>query len=106
MITPLEDLPPSLAEILSPPTEEDRLFRSPLRYQLLLELTEVTRRHGGHTNAFSAYALTRGPLGTSHWISTVGPHHVVRWPGPTASPTPSPRQRASRRRTYAGSGRP
>jgi hypothetical protein len=80
MVTPLEDLPPSLAEILSTSTEDDRLFRSPLRaYHLLLELTEVTRRHGGHPNAFSAYALTPGPLGTSHWIGMISPHHVVRW---------------------------
>jgi hypothetical protein len=80
MVAPLEDLPPAIAEALTGPGEEDRLFRSPLRvYQLLLELTEVSRRHGGHAGAFSARAAGPGPSGESAWACGPGGHHVHRW---------------------------
>ncbi len=66
MVVPLEDLPSGLAEVLSVSAEEDRLLRSPLRvYQLLLELTEASRRLGGHTGAFTARAVHAGRLGDS-----------------------------------------
>lgn len=80
MVVPLEDLPSGLAGVLSVPAGEDRLLRSPLRvYQLLLELAEVSRRHGGHTCAFTARAAFPGPSGDSAWVSGVGAHHVLRW---------------------------
>lgn len=88
MVAPLEDLPPSLAGMLTVTGEEDKLFRSPLRlYQLLLELTEVSRRHGGHTGAFSARAGGPGPLGESAWVCGVGGHHVHRWARDRGFPT-------------------
>jgi hypothetical protein len=80
MIAPLEDLPEAVAGALTGPGEEDRLFRSPLRvYQLLVELTEVSRRHGGHAGAFSARVAGRGPSGESAWVCGAGGHHVYRW---------------------------
>lgn len=80
MVAPLEDLPEAVAGVLTVPGEEDQLFRSPLRvYQLLVELTEVSRRHGGHGGAFSARAAGRGPSGESAWVCGVGGHHVYRW---------------------------
>lgn len=80
MVAPLEDLPPAIAGVLTAPGEEDRLFRSPLRvYQLLVELTEVSRRHGGHTGAFTARAAFPGPSGESAWVCGVGAYHVHRW---------------------------
>jgi hypothetical protein len=70
MVAPLEDLPPGVAGPLTGAGEEDRLFRSPLRvYQLLVELTEVSRRHGGHAGVFSARASGPGPAaGTGRWM--------------------------------------
>jgi hypothetical protein len=80
MVAPLEDLPAGVAGSLTASGEEDRLFRSPLRvYQLLVELTEVSRRHGGHTGAFSARAAGPGPSGESAWVCGIGAHHVRRW---------------------------
>jgi hypothetical protein len=80
MVAPLEDLPATVAGALTGPGEEDRLFRSPLRvYQLLVELTEVSRRHGGHIGAFSARAAGPGPSGESAWVCSPGGHHVYRW---------------------------
>jgi len=80
MVAPLEDLPAGLAEVLAVPADEDRLLRSPLRvYHLLLELTEVSRRLGGHTGAFTARAACAGRYGDSAWVCGAGPHHVLRW---------------------------
>jgi hypothetical protein len=80
MVIALEDLPAGLSEVLSDSTGDDRLFRSPLRvYQLLVELTELSRRHGGHRNACGAYLMTPGPRDTKRWIDTVRPHHLHRW---------------------------
>lgn len=79
MVVPLEDLPSGLAEVLSA-SEEDRLLQSPLKvYQLLLELSEVSRRHGGHAGAFTARAGTPGRFGGNGWVCGVGHHHVARW---------------------------
>lgn len=76
----LDELPAGLREVLSVEEDERRLFRSPLRiYRLLLELTEVSRRLGGHASAFSAFTRHPGRLGTSHWVEGVGAHHVRRW---------------------------
>lgn len=52
MVTPIEGLPDSLAGLFVKGDESEVLFRSPLRvYLLLLELTELSRRHGGRNLA-------------------------------------------------------
>lgn len=83
MVVALEDLggiSASLREVLTVDGGEDRLFRSPLRvYGLLLELTEVSRRHGVHDCALSAFTSHPGRHGTSPWVQGVGAHHVSRW---------------------------
>jgi hypothetical protein len=87
MITPLEDLPAGLADLLSAPDTDEPLFRSPLKvYQLLLELAEVSRRHGGHDRAHSAYTSARRD-GGSPWIATPGFKHVRRWAEASGFPT-------------------
>ncbi|MFC9833711.1 hypothetical protein ACFVKB_07805 [Rhodococcus sp. NPDC127530] len=79
MVTALEDLPPSLAGILEGDDGDRRLFRSPLRvYELLLDLTELSRRHGGHQRAFSAYTVSPSKRG-EYWRSSPQPFHVVAW---------------------------
>lgn len=107
MVVPLEDLPSGLAEVLSMSAEEDRLLRSPLRvYQLLLELTEASRRLGGRTGAFTARAVHAGRLGDSAWVSGVGSHHVHRWARDRGFPNAEEAELAgSRRSTSGGSGR-
>jgi hypothetical protein len=80
MVVPLEDLPSSLAGVLSL-SGEDRLLRSPLKvYQLLLELSDLSRRHGGSSGAFSGRGLP-GRYGGGGWFSGVGAHNVYRWAG-------------------------
>ena len=80
MVAALEDLPAAIAEGLSGMGEEDRLFRSPLRvYQLLVELTEVSRRHSARAGAFTARAASGSPRGESAWVCGVAAHHVYRW---------------------------
>jgi hypothetical protein len=80
MITALEDAPASLAAVLaSTDPEERRLFRSPLRlYQLLLELTEVSRRHGKHGLALG-YVSTRTRQARNWWSEGLGEGAVHRW---------------------------
>ena len=79
MVTPVEDVPAGLAGLLAAPDEESRLLRSPLKvYQLLLELSEVSRRHGRHAGAFSGYTPRPGRFGP-RWTSGVEAHHVCRW---------------------------
>ncbi|MEV0401212.1 hypothetical protein [Actinoallomurus sp. NPDC050550] len=79
MITALEDIPSTLASVLAEGEDERRLFRSPLKvYLLLIELTELTRRHGGHTGAFSAY--TPAPGKKQHrWVSPARNFHLHKW---------------------------
>lgn len=61
-----DDVPPELAEILIDETSDWRLMRSPLRiYELLLELTELSRRHGRHQRAFGCLAVNQG--GPGRW---------------------------------------
>jgi len=87
MVVPLEDLPPGLREVLSGDAD-DRLFRSPLRlYLLLAELTEVSRRHGGHTSVFSAFTPYPGRHGGPPWVEGVGAHHLRRWASAHGFPT-------------------
>ena len=78
MVTALEDAAPGLAETLNA-DGDPRLFRSPLRvYRLLLELTEVARRVGGHTTAVSVFAPTPGRHGT-RFSDVMRGSHVVLW---------------------------
>jgi len=87
MVVALEDVPSSLREVLAA-DGQDRLFRSPLRvYQLLVELTEVSRRHGAHVSPFSAFTPYPGRHGTSTWVEGVGAHHVRRWASDRGFPT-------------------
>ncbi len=75
MVIALEDLPAGLEAA----DEETRLFRSPLRvYRLLVELTELSRRHGGHTSAFSAFVARPGRLG-SRWTEGVNATDLLWW---------------------------
>lgn len=79
MVTALEDLPSSLTAVLDADDGDRRLFRSPLRvYELLLELTELSRRHGRHPGAFSAYTAAPGRKG-EHWPSRPQSFHVGTW---------------------------
>jgi hypothetical protein len=79
MVTALEDLPAGLARVLSAEDGERRLFRSPLRlYELLLDLTELARRHGGHQDAFTAYTASPTRRG-KRWPSRPESFHVCRW---------------------------
>ncbi len=87
MITPLEDLPAGLGGLLSAPDTDEPLFRSPLKaYRLLLELTEVSRRHGGHDLAHSACTTARRD-GGSPWLAAPGFKHVRRWAEASGFPT-------------------
>ena len=103
MVAPLEDLPPGITAAGG----EDRLFRSPLRvYQLLVELTEVSRRHGGHAGAFSARAAGAGPSGESAWAC--GPAVITSTAGHATGASPPagmPVMRGGRRSASGGSGR-
>lgn len=79
MIAALEDLPPALADILDDTDAERRLFRSPLRvYRLLVDLTELTRRRGGHTEAVTAFISHPGRFGQS-WSAGANAADVVAW---------------------------
>jgi len=81
MVTALENLPAGLAGMLPASAEdsERRLFRSPLRlYELLLDLTELSRRHGGHQDAFCAYTSAPSRKG-KRWPSRPESFHVWQW---------------------------
>jgi hypothetical protein len=91
MVTALEDLPAGLARVLSAPAEdsERRLFRSPLRlYELLLHLTELSRRHGGHQDAFCAYTAAPTKKGR-RWPSRPESFHVWQWASDNGFPSAS-----------------
>jgi hypothetical protein len=80
MVTALEDVPGSLpAALASADPAERRLFRSPLRlYQLLVALTEMSRRHGGHGLAVG-YVSTRTRQARDWWSEGIGDGAVHRW---------------------------
>jgi hypothetical protein len=79
MVTPLEDLPASLAGVLSAEDGDRRLFRSPLRiYELLLELTELARCHGDSQGAFGAYTSRPSRKGM-YWVGLPESFHVYLW---------------------------
>lgn len=79
MVTALEDLPDGLSRVMSVEDGENRLFRSPLRlYELLLDLTELARRHGGHQDAFAAYTASPSKDGR-RWTSRPESYLVYQW---------------------------
>lgn len=79
MTTALEDLPRGLADLFTREDTDHRLMRSPARvYRLLVELTEVSRRHGGHASAVSAVSYQPGASG-SRWAEGIGRGCVSRW---------------------------
>jgi hypothetical protein len=87
MVTPLEDLPSGLGHLLEAPDDELPLFRSPVRvYQLLLELTAVSRRHGGHTLALSGYN-PRASSTKGRWHQGVNTGNIGRWAARHGFPT-------------------
>lgn len=78
MIGALEDVPESLRQALAA-SGDHHLLRSPLRlYELLIELTEVSRRHGGHVLLFSAFTPYPRRHGHSSWMEGLQGHHVKR----------------------------
>ncbi|MFJ4582652.1 hypothetical protein [Streptomyces echinatus] len=78
MITALEDLPPGLGDLLQSPEDDLPVFRSPARvYQLLLELTAVSRRHGGHTLALSGF--TPRASSSKTWPQGVRASYIGKW---------------------------
>lgn len=87
MVTPLEDLPSGLGSLLQSPDGDLPLYRSPLRvYRLLLELTETTRRHGGHTLALSGLVpMRRGSA--DRWVQGVRASYIGKWAGRHGFPT-------------------
>jgi hypothetical protein len=88
MIAALEDLPAEMSGLVTAGESDRRLFRSPLRvYELLIELTEVARRHSGGTAAFCAHTTFTGPGSSSRWVEGVTSHHVVRWAERRGFPT-------------------
>lgn len=92
MVTPVEDVPEELAALLVADDPEPRLFRSPLRvYQLLLDLTQVARRHGGHDLAFAGFRATEASV-AKRWTRGANAKNIARWSAqhsfPTKEPTP------------------
>lgn len=77
MIAALEDLPASLRELVDSQDTEPRLFHSPLRVYLLLELTQTARRLSGATSAFISYSpKRRTAFARDMWNTEV---HVKHW---------------------------
>ncbi|MEV7722175.1 hypothetical protein [Streptomyces sp. NPDC088184] len=78
MVTSLEDVPASLADVLQMKDDDKHLLRSALRvYQLLLDLTEFARRHGGDTHAF-CYPKVRARGGLA-WGNGTHRSGIVAW---------------------------
>jgi hypothetical protein len=72
----LEELPRGLADLLEGPQPDSGLFGSPVRvYRLLIDLSELSRRHAGTGSAFSAYAARRG------WLPGLRGEHIRTWAG-------------------------
>ncbi|MFF3499442.1 hypothetical protein [Streptomyces sp. NPDC003247] len=94
MVTPVEEFPESLAGLLVEGEDSEvRLFRSPLRvYLLLLELTELSRRHGGHGMAFGYVRTSKTSLG--RWAAGVTSGHTTDWASGCGFPL-LPRRRAN-----------
>ncbi|MFI2369906.1 hypothetical protein [Streptomyces sp. NPDC018833] len=90
MVTPVEDVPEDLAALLADDDPEPRLFRSPLRvYQLLLELTQVARRHGGHDLVLAGFRAT-GASREGRWTRGADAKNIARWSAQHGFPTKEP----------------
>ncbi|MFJ8630946.1 hypothetical protein [Streptomyces sp. NPDC093568] len=90
MVTPVEDVPEDLAALLVNGDPEPRLFRSPLRvYQLLLELTQVARRHCGHDLALAGFRAT-GASREGRWTRGADAKNIARWSARHGFPTKEP----------------
>lgn len=90
MVTPVEDVPEDLAALLVDSDPEPRLFRSPLRvYQLLVELTQVARRHGGHDLALAGFRAT-GASREGRWTRGADAKNIARWSAQHGFPTKEP----------------
>ncbi|KUN34959.1 hypothetical protein AQJ27_48925 [Streptomyces olivochromogenes] len=112
MITPLEDLPSGLEDVLRGTDGDLPVFRSPVRvYQLLLELTTVSRRHGDHTLALSGFnPRPSSPKG--RWPQGVRASYIGKWAARHGFPTgeadpggPSPVEARRIRQTGIEQGR-
>ncbi|WP_327322656.1 hypothetical protein OG735_09290 [Streptomyces sp. NBC_01210] len=78
MVTPLEDLPSALADVLQAEDHDKHLFRSPLRiYLLLLDLTELVRRHSGGNHAV-CYPNVRAQRGLA-WAHGTCRSNLADW---------------------------
>ncbi|MCQ9179246.1 hypothetical protein KMT30_09420 [Streptomyces sp. IBSBF 2953] len=90
MVTPVEDVPENLAALLVDGDPEPRLFRSPLRvYELLVELTQVARRHGGHDLALAGFHATGAPR-DGRWPRGADAKNIARWSLQHGFPTKEP----------------
>ncbi|MFC8438204.1 hypothetical protein ACFUJT_08395 [Streptomyces griseoincarnatus] len=90
MVTPVEDVPEELAAILADDDPEHRLFRSPLKvYLLLVELTQLARRHGGHDLALAGFRSTGAPK-DGRWTRGADAKNIARWSAPHGFPTKAP----------------
>ena len=79
MVTALEDLPPGLGDLLQSPDDDVPMFRSPARaYELLLELTAVSRRHGEHTRALSGFN-PRPSTPKHRWPQGLRASYIGKW---------------------------
>ena len=79
MVVALEDVPRGLADLLESADGEARRLSSPVRvYRLLVELSETSRRLGGHRSALSAYTPKRSAV-SSFWVEGVTSAHVWAW---------------------------
>jgi hypothetical protein len=79
MVAALEDVPRALVDLLDRSDAESRWLRSPVRvYHLLVELTETSRRLGGHRSAFSAFTPKRN-AGSTCCVEGVTSDHVSSW---------------------------
>lgn len=101
MLTTLEDLPPSLGDVLV--GEDDKhLFRSPLRaYLLLLDLTQLARHHAGSDLAF-CYPDPGSPHG-ERWIEGTSRANLADWARRHGFP-PEPRKKATADQQPADTG--
>jgi hypothetical protein len=79
MVTAVEDVPRIVEDLLCLPEDQRPLFRSPARlYLLLLDLTAMARRHGGHHSAFACHARSTARGGV-RWRPRFGGKDLQRW---------------------------
>jgi hypothetical protein len=85
MVTAMEDVPPSLREVLADVEPDERLLRSALRvYELLLELTGTARRLSGDAAAFLSHAPASARKDGQPWTALLD---VDRWSENRGFPT-------------------